>query len=81
MSKSMNSARIQRLNALLKALRSHSCISRDELMSICAYTSPRMLENDIGFMRHSFGAKIHYSRSLHGYILENSGDFVLWQKA
>ncbi len=79
MSRAMNTARIQRLNALLKALKSAEYISREELMTRCNYVSSRTLESDLRFLRRSFGAKIHYSRSKSAYSLESVGDFVLWQ--
>ena len=79
MSRAMNSERIKRLNTLLKALKAEKYISRDELMSRCGYVSARTLESDLRFLRRSFGAKIHYSRSRMGYILEEAGDFTLWQ--
>ena len=78
-SKAMNSERIQRLNALLKTLRDNPFITREDLLKQCGYVSERTLESDIRFMRRSFGAKIRYSRSMRGYFLEGSGDFVLWQ--
>ncbi len=78
-SKLMSSERIQRLNALLKVLRDNPFVAREDLMNQCGYVSERTLESDIRFMRHSFGAKIRYSRSMKGYILEGTGDFILWQ--
>ena len=77
MSKLMTSERIQRLNALLNILRDSSYVTREDLMRQCRYVSDRTLENDIRFMRRSFGAKIRYSRSKKGYILEDTGKYVL----
>ena len=77
MSKLMTSERIQRLNALLNMLRYDSYVTREDLMRQCSYVSDRTLENDIRFMRRSFGAKIRYSRSRKGYILEDAGEYVL----
>ena len=79
MSRAMNSERIRRLNTLLKALKAEEYISREGLMSKCGYVSSRTLESDLRFLRVSFGAKIHYSRSKSAYILEHTGDFTLWQ--
>ena len=73
----MTSERIQRLNALLNMLHDNSYVTREDLMKQCSYVSDRTLENDIRFMRRSFGAKIRYSRSRKGYILENTGKYVL----
>ena len=78
-SKSMSSVRIKRLNTLLKTLRDNSYITRQDLMKQCGYISGRTLESDLRFMRQSFGAKIHFSRSMMGYVLESIGDFVLWK--
>ena len=79
MARSISSERIKRLNLLLKVMRENGYISRDELIEKCSYVSSRTLESDIRFMREAFGAKIHFSRSRMAYILENTGDFVLWQ--
>ncbi len=79
MSRSMTSERIKRLNLLLKVLRENLYISRESLLQKCSYVSPRTLESDLRFLRESFGAKIHYSRSRSGYLLENAGEFVLWK--
>ena len=77
MSKSMTSERIRRLNLLLKVLRENPYIARKELITKCGYVSDRTLEGDLRFMRRSFGAKIHFSRSRQGYILEDTGNYVL----
>ena len=77
MSKLMTSERIQRLNALLNMLCDNSYVTREDLMRQCGYVSDRTLENDIRFMRRSLGAKIRYSRSRKGYILEDVGKYVL----
>ena len=79
MSKSISSERIKRLNSLLKALKSSEYITREELLTQCDYVSSRTLESDLRFLRRAFGTKIHYSRSKMAYILESSGEFVLWQ--
>ena len=79
MSRAMNSERIKRLNTLLKTLKAEECLTSDELMTRCGYVSSRTLESDLRFLRRGLGAKIHYSRSKSAYILENIGDFVLWQ--
>ena len=79
MSRAMNSERIKRLNLLLRVLRENQYISRDELIVKCGYVSSRTLESDIRFMREAFGAKIRFSRSRMAYILEGTGEFVLWQ--
>ena len=79
MSRAMNSERIKRLNKLLKTLKSAGYLTRKDLMTGCEYVSSRTLESDLRFLRESFGAKIHYSRSKMAYILESVGDFVLWQ--
>ena len=79
MSRAMNSERIKRLNLLLKVMRENQYIARDELIVKCGYVSPRTLESDLRFMREAFGAKIHYSRSRNGYLLEDTGEFMLWQ--
>ena len=77
MSRSMTSERIVRLNLLLKLLRENQCISSSELISRCGYVSGRNLESDLRFMRESLGAKIRFSRSMNGYILEDIGDYVI----
>ena len=77
MSKSMSSMRIERLNLLLKTLTLKPNISRAELLSDCGYRSARTLEDDLRFMKRSFGVKIRYSRSSKGYILEGKGRYVL----
>ena len=73
----MTSERIHRLNTLLNMLHDNSYVPREDLMKQCGYVSDRTLENDIRFMRRSFGAKIRYSRSSRGYILEDTGKYVL----
>ncbi|MBQ7219417.1 MAG: hypothetical protein IJS28_00385 [Synergistaceae bacterium] len=78
MARSISSERIKRLNSLLKVMRECGYVSRDELIEKCGYVSSRTLESDIRFMKEAFGAKIHYSRSRKGYVLENTGEFILY---
>ena len=81
MSQSMSSERIQRLNTLLKVLHDNPYINREDLMTKCGYVSSRTLENDLRFMRRSFGAEIKFSRSRQGYIFVNAGKFVLFRSS
>ena len=77
MSKSISSARIKRLNLLLRTLEMKPNISRAELINECGYRSGRTLEDDLSFLKNSFGAKIRYSRSSKSYIFEGAGNYVL----
>ena len=77
MSKAITSIRIQRLNGLLRALKSDKYMSREELIQTCNYQSVRTLEGDLRFLRRSFGVKIKFSRRNHGYVLEHEGSFIL----
>ena len=61
----------------MKTLELKPNISRAELINECGYTSGRTLEDDLKFLKNSFGAKIRYSRSSKGYIFEGSGNYVL----
>lgn len=77
MSKSMSSARIERLNLLLKTIQGRQYISRENLIAECKYISARTLESDLRFLRGSFGVKIRYSRSKSGYVFEDGGKYIL----
>ncbi len=77
MSKAITSIRIQRLNDLLRTLKSANYMSREELIRACNYQSARTLEGDLRFLRRSFGIKIKFSRRNRGYILEHEGNFIL----
>lgn len=77
MSKEVSSARIQRLNSLLVALRSKPYLKKNELMEHIKYSAPRTLESDFCFLRRAFNAKIPYSRREYAYHLEHEGDFAL----
>lgn len=77
MARGLSSLRIERLNTLLRILRSNKYISRVELMTECSYVSGRTLESDLHFLRKVFGMKLHYSRSMNGYFLEDAGKYVL----
>ena len=77
MARGLSSLRIERLNTLLRTLRSNKYICREELMRECSYVSARTLESDLRFLRKVFGMKLHYSRSMKGYFLEDSGEYIL----
>ena len=77
MARDLSSLRIERLNKLLGTLRARDYISRDEIMAECGYISNRTLESDIRFLRDVFGAKIHYSRRVMKYTLEDAGKYIL----
>ena len=77
MARDLSSLRIERLNKLLGTLRARDYISRDEIMAECGYISSRTLESDIRFLRDVFGAKIHYSRRVMKYTLEDAGKYIL----
>ncbi len=77
MARGLSSLRIERLNTLLRTLKSKNYISREELMTECGYISGRTLESDLRFLRRVFGTKIHYSRRFKGYVLEGAGKYVL----
>ena len=76
MAREMSSLRIERLNKLLGTLRARNYISREQIITECGYISSRTLEDDIRFLREVFGAKIHYSRRVSGYILDSAGKYI-----
>ncbi|HOO64860.1 MAG TPA: WYL domain-containing protein [Synergistaceae bacterium] len=77
MPRDLSSVRLARLNMLLQLLASTACLSRERLFEQLEYTNPRTLERDIAYLREEFGATIHWDYQHRGYILENSGSFML----
>ena len=77
MPQSLSSIRIRRLNSLLTILRSNSFVTLEEILTKVNYPSARSLGRDLQFLRKAFNVKISYSRRVHAYHLENTGDFLM----
>ena len=77
MPKDIGSIRIARLNKLIFLLLGYSEIPREELIARASYTSTRMLQRDIAYLRNEYAVNIVYDFSRHSYRCVDAGHFVL----
>ena len=80
MPKDLGSIRIARLNRLMYTLLSKDEVSRDELMRRMSYTSVRMLQRDIAYLRNEYSVNVFYDFCHKTYKCLDSGHFVLFFK-
>lgn len=78
MPRDLGSIRIARLNKLMYTLLSYYEISRDELLAQRSYTSVRMLQRDIAYLRNEYSVNVFYDFSRRSYRCTDSGHFVLY---
>jgi predicted DNA-binding transcriptional regulator YafY len=73
----LSSARLARLNALLQLLASTPFLSKERLFEKLDYSTNRTFERDLAYLRNEFDAQIRWDPGYKGYVLENSGTFVM----
>ena len=75
MPKDMTSIRHDRLSKVMAFLQSKVKVSHDEIFSVGEYNSNRTLQNDLYYLRGTYGADIKYNSHDKLYVLESSGIF------
>jgi len=75
MPKDMTSVRHDRLSRVMAFLQSKVKASHDEIFSVGEYSSNRTLQNDLYYLRGTYGADIKYNSRDKLYVLESSGVF------
>ena len=77
MPKDMTSVRLDRLSRVMAFLQSKVKASHDDIFSVGEYDSDRTFQNDLYFLRGTYGADIKYDRHKKLYVLESVGAFQL----
>ena len=75
MPKDMTSVRHDRLSRIMALLQSRLIVSHDMLWATGEYKSERTLQNDLSYLRGTYGADIHYKFSERMYVLKHAGVF------
>ncbi len=75
MPKDMTSVRHDRLSRIMALLQSRLIVSHDMLWATGEYKSERTLQNDLSYLRGTYGADIHYNFSERMYVLKHAGVF------
>ena len=73
----MASVRLARLNDLMHHFLSHRQATGKELLERIGYSSQRMLQRDISYLRSEYNVDITYDFSKHIYICRDSGHFII----
>ena len=81
MPKDMTSIRHDRLSKVMALLQSRIKVSHDELWLVGSYHSERTLQNDLFYLRGTYGADIHYDFCKKVYVLKHAGAFHINLKA
>lgn len=77
MSKDMSSVRHARLSKFMALLQSKTKASHEEIFAEGQYPSERTFQNDLRYLRETYGAEISYDRANKLYVLEGTGSFKL----
>ncbi|MBQ9564132.1 MAG: WYL domain-containing protein [Synergistaceae bacterium] len=77
MPKDMTSVRHDRLSKVMAFLQSRVAVSHDALFSVGEYHSERTLQNDLSYLRGTYGADIHYDFREKRYVLKHAGNFYI----
>ena len=77
MPKDMTSIRYARLSEIMKLLQSRLKVTHDELISRGQYSNNRTLQNDLRYLRETWGAEIRYDARKKIYVLDHAGTFVI----
>ncbi len=75
MPKDMTSIRHERLSRIMALFQSKTKVSHDTLKAVGEYASERTLQNDLHFLRETYGAEIEYSHYEKLYIMIYAGTF------
>ena len=81
MPKDMTSVRHDRLSKIMALLQSRSVVSHDALWATGEYNSERTLQNDLYYLRGTYGADIRYDFHERMYVLKHAGAFHINLKA
>ena len=77
MAKDMTSIRYGRLTEIMQLLEEKTSVTREELYRAGEYSSRRTLQNDLRYLRETWGAVISYDPKTGRYILDEPGTFLI----
>lgn len=77
MAKDMTSVRHERLSRIMALFQSKTKVSHDTLKTVGEYASERTLQNDLHFLRETYGAEIQYNYYERLYIMIYAGTFQI----
>ena len=75
MPKDMTSVRHDRLSRVMAFLQSRVSAAHDEIYSVGEYNSERTFQNDLFYLRGTYGADIRYDVHSKRYVMESAGIF------
>ncbi len=77
MPRDMTSVRHDRLLKIMALLQSRGRVSSDELQVTGEYNNKRTLQNDLLYLRGTYGADIGYDFRQQAYVLKHAGSFLV----
>ena len=77
MAKDLTSIRYGRLLDIMRLLESSSYVTHEQLYSTGEYSCLRTLQNDLRYLRETWGAEIRYDPKRRVYVLEHPGNFIV----